>query len=388
MAVRKSVITLAILSAIFFIASVAIYLIGNLALGNTYFPAFTQVFDALTAIMKDMSANIVPAIAIIACGGVFVLLGIIEIIVDCVRHRTLTGIYFLIAKIVLGFSLIFVLCVYFFNQLGGTDPFADLAASYLVLICIGLMLISGLLSFINFFVDIATGNKKTEQYNNFNYGSPATNNIYMQNENQNSDVKTNVEDNPYEEVSVASNEDVVAVADAKEVSVEEKVEPVIIEEPIEEEKDDKHDDIVRRLEALEKAEEDRKTATIKKDDVKKASKKPTKNKNATKKTTTIKKDDVKKAESKTSTIKKDDVKKATVTNEDGVTYGKAFHVSFRADLNKWQVRATGAQKALKTFNTQKEANAYADQLAANQGASVRVHTKEGRIRKHNSKVNK
>ena len=69
-------------------------------------------------------------------------------------------------------------------------------------------------------------------------------------------------------------------------------------------------------------------------------------------------------------------------NEEGKAYAKAFHVSRRPELNKWQVKATGSDKALKLFNTQKEAIEYANQLAKNQNVSVRVHSKEGKIRKH------
>ena len=59
---------------------------------------------------------------------------------------------------------------------------------------------------------------------------------------------------------------------------------------------------------------------------------------------------------------------------------KAYHISQRADLHKWQVKASGAEKAIKLFSTQQEAIQYANTMAANQGISIRVHGRDGKIR--------
>jgi len=93
------------------------------------------------------------------------------------------------------------------------------------------------------------------------------------------------------------------------------------------------------------------------------------------------------SERKTRTITKEDIaaanKKAPrVTKEDGTSYAKAYHVSRRQELNKWQVKATGSSKAIKLFDTQKEAIEYAEALSRSNGAMVRVHSKAGKLRKN------
>ncbi len=47
----------------------------------------------------------------------------------------------------------------------------------------------------------------------------------------------------------------------------------------------------------------------------------------------------------------------------------------------WQVKRTGAQKALKLFKTKAEAEAYAKQVAGNQGIGVVRQKKDGKIQK-------
>lgn len=60
-----------------------------------------------------------------------------------------------------------------------------------------------------------------------------------------------------------------------------------------------------------------------------------------------------------------------------VSNGKTYHISRRADLGgKWQVKAAGAEKALKLFDTQKEAIDYAKQFG-----SYRIHSMTGKMRK-------
>ncbi len=58
-----------------------------------------------------------------------------------------------------------------------------------------------------------------------------------------------------------------------------------------------------------------------------------------------------------------------------------YHISQRKELNKWQVKRNQAAKAVKLFDTQKEAIDYANQLAKSQGGSIRIHSRVGKIRK-------
>ncbi|MBE6555145.1 MAG: DUF2188 domain-containing protein [Ruminococcaceae bacterium] len=60
--------------------------------------------------------------------------------------------------------------------------------------------------------------------------------------------------------------------------------------------------------------------------------------------------------------------------------GKTYHVSLNED-GKWQVKAEKAAKALKLFNTQVEAIAYAETIAENQDGNFVIHKKDGKIRK-------
>lgn len=59
---------------------------------------------------------------------------------------------------------------------------------------------------------------------------------------------------------------------------------------------------------------------------------------------------------------------------------KRYHITQRED-EKWQVKCEGAEKALKLFDTQKEAIAYAKTVADNQEGSIVIHKVDGSIRK-------
>ena len=59
---------------------------------------------------------------------------------------------------------------------------------------------------------------------------------------------------------------------------------------------------------------------------------------------------------------------------------KNYHVAHRPD-GKWQVKFAKGEKAIKLFDTQEEAIAYAKKLAANQDGRITIHKKDGSIRK-------
>ncbi len=63
-----------------------------------------------------------------------------------------------------------------------------------------------------------------------------------------------------------------------------------------------------------------------------------------------------------------------------------YHVSQNKDedsenFKKWRVRKEGSTKTIKFFDTQKEAIAFAEQLAESAGSSVVIHKVDGSIRK-------
>ncbi len=61
--------------------------------------------------------------------------------------------------------------------------------------------------------------------------------------------------------------------------------------------------------------------------------------------------------------------------------GKTYHITQRAEDGMWQVKLANGSRALKRFRTQKEAIEYAEQVSENQAGSIRVHGKNGKMRK-------
>ena len=55
---------------------------------------------------------------------------------------------------------------------------------------------------------------------------------------------------------------------------------------------------------------------------------------------------------------------------------RTYHLVKRPD-GKWEVKFAGGQKAIKLFNTQKEAIEYSKKMADNQGGSMLVHNSKG-----------
>ena len=79
------------------------------------------------------------------------------------------------------------------------------------------------------------------------------------------------------------------------------------------------------------------------------------------------------AEEKVKKTKENDSKSSKDT-------AKNYHVAKRPD-GKWQVKFAGGEKAIKLFDTQAEAIAYAKKLVVNQDGSISIHKKDGKMRK-------
>ena len=60
---------------------------------------------------------------------------------------------------------------------------------------------------------------------------------------------------------------------------------------------------------------------------------------------------------------------------------KVYHISKRKEDGKWQVKFANGQRALKLFDTQLEAIAFAKEKAANQDGSISIHKVDGKIHK-------
>lgn len=72
--------------------------------------------------------------------------------------------------------------------------------------------------------------------------------------------------------------------------------------------------------------------------------------------------------------------KAEAAEKKAVNRPKNYHVSLRED-GKWQVKFAKGTRALKLFDTQAEAIAFAKEKAENQDGTITIHKKDGKIRK-------
>ena len=322
--------------------------------------------DILAAFTKFDQNNLTPNIAVFASIGLFVILTLIWLIVDLKRGR----------KICFFFICIFLFATYVENvyYFALTQDLQDFVKAYMeqypvVLVPVGCAALSALASvfaIILFIVDMATGRVEKPETPTF-IKEPTE----------------EVEEGVFEEVKDENEEPAPAPAPVLTPAPEEK------EEEVKEEEEAPAPAPKKTAPKKVKKPEPKKKAEPKKAEPKKEEKKPAPAKKAAAPKKEEKKPAPKKEEKKAApapAAKKDDARKTqtiTLTNEDGNSYAKAYHVSRRPELNKWQVKATGSDKALKLFNTQKEAIEYADQLAKNQNVSIRVHSKEGKIRKHN-----
>ena len=325
--------------------------------------------DILAAFTTIDQNNITPNAVVFGSVGLFAVLTIIWLIIDLRRGR----------KICFFFIIVFLLStyvemVYYFALTPSLQEFVKAYAEQypVVLVPVGCALLAALASLFSvvlFIVDMATGGVER----------PATPTFIKE---------------PTEEIEEGVFEEVKDENEVEEAPKQEETPapaPVVAEEasePVEEEKVEEEEAPAPAKKAptkkpAKKAEpkKEEKKPAPKKAEPKKEEKKPAPAKKAP-----AKKAEPKKEEKKPEPKKEDENRKTQtilLTNEEGNTYAKAFHVSRRPELNKWQVKATGSDKALKLFNTQKEAIEYANTLAKNQNVSVRVHSKEGKIRKHN-----
>jgi hypothetical protein len=87
------------------------------------------------------------------------------------------------------------------------------------------------------------------------------------------------------------------------------------------------------------------------------------------------------------TVAKKDVKKPAAKKAEAKPVakkdegGKTYHIAKRASDGKWQVKLASGEIAIKLFDTQAEAIDYAQKMAKNQKASIRVHSVKGKMRK-------
>ena len=377
---RKGVTVFAVFALAFAILTIASYgvilyvllpMVKDAAGADNVKP-LTDAFDIL-ARNKDIIAAftnfdniaLVPHVIVYGYLGLFLILTVIWLIVDLKRGRKIVFFFILVFLLACYGDLIYNLTVLPLEKFI-TD---NIEAQPMLFVPLGGALLGALASLfavILFIVDMATG--KVERQESPTFVKEPTEEV---SEGHFEEVK---DESEVEQPQPEEKEPEVAPVAAAEEKPQEEVE----EKPAEEEKPEEQPEEEEKKPAAPKKvkKEPAKKAPAKKAEPKKAEPKKEEKKPAAKKAAPAKKAEAPKEDEarKTGTI--------LLENEEGKTYAKAYHVSRRAELNKWQVKATGSDKALKLFNTQKEAIEYANQLSKNQNVSVRVHSKEGKIRKH------
>ncbi len=320
---RKSVIIITTLATLFLVASVVLYFVAYYSMATGI--DLVKFFDYLVPALTNFN-DVLVWLPLYGVAGLCALLSIIWVVVNIMRKRGMVALYVIL--FILSAGVLVCYYPYFYTRI---NPPSDNNV-IVELVIIALALVSYLLFVVLFIVDLITGKKKAPTYQ---YVAPEAEEVVAQ--------------PVYEEVKDEN--------EVKEEAKKEEKEEIV--PPAEEEEEAKEEN----SEVADMATEP------------KEKKAPAKKKTAKKK-----------APAKAEEKKEEKPTRATqtviLTNEDGQSYAKAYHVSRRAELNKWQVKATGSKKVLKLFNTQKEAIEYAESLAKSNGASVRVHSKAGKIRKH------
>lgn len=324
---RKSLIVLTITAALALVAAVALYFVGYYSSLHAGIDLMAYPQYLINAVTKF--DNLLLTVPVIAVAAVWLILSLIWIIVDIKRKKGVVALYVILFLVSALLTAAFA--AYALPQLSNFANF-----KMFDWIVTGVASFSYLLFITLFIVDLAT------------YKKPLVVSI------------------PLEE----KKEEIVLVDESKEEEDEEKIEEVYEEEVEEEsltEEEEKQEESSEDVEDMKDEPKEKKASKPAKKAIKKA---------APKKEEADDKPAKKEAKSTRST------QSIILTNSEGQNYAKAYHVSRRAELNKWQVKATGSSKPLKLFNTQKEAIEYAEALSKSTGASVRVHSKTGKIRKH------
>jgi DNA polymerase III gamma/tau subunit len=376
---RKPVLVLFIITAIILIAGVVLFAIPTLFttgsdLSVTFADLNGGIINALTG--KNMVGNIVSlALSVV----VFVL---IPLIVHIKRKQHSVTILLLLGALVMLYVELLLLSYTEIKAPLIEQITKDQAAmqelikkGLFFVIGLGLISLAGILELVIFIVDMVIRVKREPQ------AVPTA-----------QEMREEAKEEPAQVVEPEAKEEepapvVAAPNEEPEAEEELKLEEEPEEEEPEEEAEEEEEQLAEEAEEAKEEPAPAKKAPAKKQEknapAKKEEKKAPAKKAASRETTTIKKP----ASRETTTIKKparetQTVKKAEIlTNEEGKQFVKAYHVSQRKELKKWQVKGAGSEKAVKLFDTQKEAIEYANQLAANNGAAVRVHSRAGKMRK-------
>lgn len=329
--IRKKVIVLDILLGVFFLAGLITSII---VLKGSFFNYFTSALtDSFSYAFGFTNIYFSIPVFVGMLGLVVALLWLILSLCRCRWFSVIPSVlYGIVALFFMTIGSEFI-ATSINSAIGGVVP--DIA----VMVSAGLYLIALIFGLVFFFIEICS--KRVLKT------APVVENIAPVEESKPEEVKEEVKP---EEPKVEE-----AKEELQEEVNEEKPQEEVPQEEVKEEKpqEEEHKKVIEAIKKEEEAAPIRKTRTISKAEIAQASER--------------------KDNRRTQTI--------ILTNEDGESYAKALHVSRRPELNKWQVKATGSDKALKLFDTQKEAIDYAEGVARRQNISVRVHSRGGKIRK-------
>lgn len=174
----------------------------------------------------------------------------------------------------------------------------------------------------------------------------------------------------------------VAVADENAVGKDESTESKESETVLDGELDEDAGEYVEAVEVEKKKRAPKKAAAKKSDDAatdKKAAAKPGEKK--TKPAVKKEKTEEKPADTETATTAETAEPLVDSEAKPEKQRAKNYHISLRKEDGKWQVKLGRGEKALKLFDTQAEAIAYAKERAKNQEGSITIHKVDGKIRK-------
>lgn len=355
---RKGVLVLSIILIIFVLTAIGCFVADTLMSDDGFmviFQTYNQMFITFLTGFNFSGDYMIPTILVLAGVGITALNVVISLIVDLIRRRHIVWL-FVVLYLLTGYVfalMVFPLYLVIYNLIAsGVFTFS------VGLVAVGASALALFFMMILFIVDMATGKRAkrvtyTDEYEDNEYYEDDSEEYYEEEEEEEPEEVFEYERDLDEEDSVEE-----APAPKKEAVVM----PVLAQE-------------AAPAEEVEEAK-----PAPKKAPAKPAAKKPAPKKEEAKPEVkpAPKKEEAKKPAPKAAPAKKPAAKKEEKAEQPLV---KAYHVSRRPELNKWQVKAAGSDKAIKLFNTQKEAIEFANQLADNQEAAVRVHSKEGKLRK-------
>lgn len=357
MSKRKPVLVLYIITAVFYIATIALLLVvcfGSSDMAIGFGDLNKAIIDNFTNFTASSADALAPGITMIIAAAVPFIFALIAFIVHLKRKQNSVTVILLLSSLVAIYIdlLMSAYSLIFYDDIMAAAKAGTLLSNYLFVALSIFFLAAGQLFFlVTFIVDMAIRVKPVPTYQP-NEVAPVQ--------------QARVEEVPPQPLAAEA----APVNEVKQPVKEEiKQEPVITPAP-----KVKQEPVVTPVEEKEEPIKEEKKSVSKKP-AKKVEKKP--------EAKPAKKVEPKKAEkkpTKKTEPKKEEAKKTVVTDE-GNTIVKAYHVSQRKELKKWQVKGAGSDKAIKLFDTQKEAIEYANELAAKQGATVRVHSRSGKMRK-------